>query len=251
MIPVDDPTTLSLLFHLNSEPWLNDEAYAAAYKVDYRTVGPSESALPLPVPSDSALARLIHDRCSVRRFEKRKMPIETLSTLLWAANGLTRQAELPDGVSCINRSVPSAGGLYPLEIYLLVQRLEATPGGLYHYGVWDHTLEPVQTGATFEDFRPATLAYPFFEDANVVLFLAAVFARTQRKYGPRGYRYILLEAGHAAQNICLAATEKGLGSLCIGGYLDGKLNRMLSLDPAKEGVVYAVAVGFPSPAANP
>jgi SagB-type dehydrogenase family enzyme len=179
------------------------------------------------------------------------MPLETLSTLLWAANGLTRQAELPpDGVSCLNRSVPSAGGLYPLEVYPLVQRVEATPGGLYHYGVWGHTLEPVRTGATFEDFRSATLAYPFFEDANVVLFVAAVFARTQRKYGPRGYRYILLEAGHAAQNICLAATGKGLGSLCIGGYLDGKLNRMLGLDAAKEGVVYAVAAGFPAPAVS-
>ncbi len=245
MIPVDDPMSLSLLFHLNSEPWLNDEAYTAAYKVDYRTLGSPESVLALPAPSDSELVRLIHSRCSCRRFDKRTLPLEILSTLLWAANGLTRQTELPDGVSCLNRSIPSAGGLYPLEIYPLVQRMEVIPDGLYHYGVRNHTLEPVRTGVTFKEFQPATLAYPFFEDANVVFFVAALFARTQRKYGPRGYRYILLEAGHSAQNICLAATAEGLGSLCIGGYLDGKLNRMLGLDTAKEGVVYAVAAGFP------
>jgi SagB-type dehydrogenase family enzyme len=88
------------------------------------------------------------------------------------------------------------------------------------------------------------LAFPFIQDANVLFFLVGVFAWTQTKYGPRGYRFILLEAGHAAQNICLAATQTGLASLCIGGYLDSKLNRILRLDPVEEGVVYAVAAGY-------
>jgi SagB-type dehydrogenase family enzyme len=86
----------------------------------------------------------------------------------------------------------------------------------------------------------------FVEHANVLLFLGAVFARTQKKYGPRGYRYVLLEAGHAAQNVCLAAAEGGLGSLCIGGYLDGKLNAMLGLEDGKAGVVYVVGIGYPA-----
>ena len=72
-----------------------------------------------------------------------------------------------------------------------------------------------------------------------------MFGRSQKKYGTRGYRYVLLEAGHSAQNVCLRAAELGLGSLCMGGFEDARLNRMLGLEPAREGVVYAVAVGHP------
>ena len=79
------------------------------------------------------------------------------------------------------------------------------------------------------------------ENANLVFCLVADFSRTQKKYGPRGYRYILLEAGHSAQNICLAATELGLGSLCMGGFVDSLVNSYLGLEPHDEGLVYAVA----------
>jgi len=77
-----------------------------------------------------------------------------------------------------------------------------------------------------------------------VIVMAAVFLRTQAKYGPRGYRYILLEAGHVGQNICLRAMELGLESLCMGGFLDSALNNLLALKPKEEGVVYTVAAGF-------
>jgi SagB-type dehydrogenase family enzyme len=140
-----------------------------------------------------------------------------VSTLLWAANGLTRQATLPDGAIALARSIPSAGALYPLEVYALCQRVNGVRDGLYHYSVWNHALEPVRPGMSIEDFREALPAPSFIDDANVLLFLAAIFLRTQRKYGPRGYRFILLEAGHAAQNICLMAVQAGLASLRIGG----------------------------------
>jgi SagB-type dehydrogenase family enzyme len=84
---------------------------------------------------------------------------------------------------------------------------------------------------------------PLIRGANLILFLSAVFARSQKKYGPRGYRYIMLEAGHAAQNICLSAVEQGLGSLCMGGFLDGGLNNFLGLDSITETVIYSEAVG--------
>jgi SagB-type dehydrogenase family enzyme len=142
--------------------------------------------------------------------------------------------------------VPSAGGLYPLEIFVLIQRVEGAADGLHHYDVWNHALEPVANGPVFEDFRPAVLAYPFVQEANVLFFLTAVFTRTQKKYGPRGYRYVLLEAGHSAQNLCLLAAHNGLGSLCIGGFFDTQVNRLLRLDTAKEGAVYAVGVGYPA-----
>ena len=94
-------------------------------------------------------------------------------------------------------------------------------------------------------------AYPFMKDANVVIAMAAVFLRTQVKYGPRGYRYILLEAGHVAQNLCLRSMELGLESLCMGGFLDSALNELMGLKPKQEGVVYTVAAGFDSSKALP
>jgi len=84
---------------------------------------------------------------------------------------------------------------------------------------------------------------PFIRDANLIFFLSAVFHRSQKKYGPRGYRYILLEAGHVAQNLCLIAAEFNLGSLCMGGFYDSRLNRFLGFDGLSEAVVYSVAAG--------
>jgi SagB-type dehydrogenase family enzyme len=89
--------------------------------------------------------------------------------------------------------------------------------------------------------------YPFMKDANLIFAIAAVFMRIQKKYGPRGYRYTLMEAGHVAQNISLRAIELGLATLCMGGFVDSDLNELLNLHPKKEGVVYAIAAGQEAP----
>jgi SagB-type dehydrogenase family enzyme len=124
-----------------------------------------------------------------------------------------------------------------------VENVEGMADGLHHYNVREHSLELLKDKAQAADLHSALLTEPFIHNANLVFYLAAVFKRTQKKYGPRGYRYILLEAGHVAQNICLLATEQGLGSLCMGGFLDAKLNRLLGLSGSQEAVVYSVAVG--------
>jgi len=116
--------------------------------------------------------------------------------------------------------------------------------GLYHYNVRRHDLEPLKAGGWFEELDGSLLMAPLVRGANLLIFLGAVFARTQKKYGPRGYRYITLEAGHVAQNVCLGALEQGLGTLCMGGYRDGQLNRFLGLDGMREAVVYSVAAGY-------
>ena len=139
--------------------------------------------------------------------------------------------------------MPSGGGLYPLEIYIFLKRVAGLEDGLYHYDVVGHALELISAGDKSELLAADFYTFPFMENANLVFCLVADFPRTQKKYGPRGYRYILLEAGHSAQNICLAATELGLGSLCMGGFVNSQLNRMLDLEPTREGVVYAGAVG--------
>ena len=244
IIPADDSTTLSLLFHLNSEPWLNDEAYRSApSQQEFKQVD-ALARTALPPPPESAVARLTRIRRSCRRYEPRPLPLAALSSLASAAYGLVGLEELPDGTSFLRRSVPSAGGLFPLEIYLAVQRIEGRADGLYHYEVGTHSLELLREGQLVPELEPALYTYPFIRDANVLLFLAASFLRSQKKYGPRGYRYILLEAGHSAQNVCLEAAELGLSSLCMGGFVDSRLNRLLGLNPKEEGVVYGVAAGY-------
>ncbi len=244
MIPLEDSMSLALLYHLNSEPWTNSD-YQTGDPIQYSDVEDPGTTLPLPSPCNSAIAKLARSRYSCRKFVAQEMPLAKLATLLWAANGLTRQSELTDGSLWLSRTVPSAGGLYPLEVYAVVQRVEGILDGTYHYSVWNHSLKTIVPALTLRDFERAVLAYPFIEDANVLMLFVAVFKRAQHKYGPRGYRYILLEAGHAAQNVCLAATESALASLCIGGYFDSKLNNLLSLPDTEEGVIYALGIGYP------
>jgi SagB-type dehydrogenase family enzyme len=247
MLPFDDETTLSRLFHLNSEPWANTEAYqSAVYEVEYKDVAATSPELPLPQPPDTALTRLASKRASCRAFEPKTLPLQLLSAVLWGSYGISRTDRMmPADSLALLRPVPSAGGLFPLEVYFLAQRVGELCDGLHHYNVRHHSLETLQPTPLFERFRPALLMYDAVKDANVIMFLSAVFQRTQKKYGPRGYRYILLEAGHIAQNVCLVAAEANLSTLCMGGYSDGEVNRLLGLNPRDEGVVYSVAVGWP------
>lgn len=246
MIASDDATTLPLLYHLNSEPWLNEPAYreAAAYEVSYSHVESPGACLRLPSPPETALSTLLRRRRSHRAFEARAMPMETLASLLAGAYGITETATFPDGTAWLRRTVPSAGGLFPLDVYVFTERVDGIADGLHRYAVREHALETIRAGLRARDLGPDLLAGPFVTDVNALILLSAVFRRTQKKYGARGYRYILLEAGHVAQNICLVGTDLGLGTLCIGGFVDSGVNAALGLDVRKEGVVYAVGCGY-------
>ena len=246
MISADDPTSLSLLYHINSEPWDNTEAYEAArdYEVEYKDMGGEREVIMLPAPTETPLRRLLQERESCRDYSLRPMPAQVLSNLLACGYGIIRTARLDSIGQIYLRTTPSAGGLFPLEIYALARHVEGTVDGLYHYDVRRHRLEFLRAGSWFAELDHTLLMAPLVRGANLILFLSAVFARSQKKYGPRGYRYIMLEAGHAAQNICLSAVEQGLGSLCMGGFLDGRLNNFLGLDSINEAVIYSIAVGY-------
>jgi SagB-type dehydrogenase family enzyme len=249
MIQYEDATTLSLLYHVNSEPWLNAKAYeASAYKVDYKEIAGARECITLSSPQDSPLLKLLRTRASCRRYKSQPLPLATLATLLGGAYGIVRMGAIEAGVNALFRGTPSAGGLFPLELYVLTQDVVGVADGIHHYAVRKHCLELIKAGSLLGEQPGALVADQFVRDANVVVFIAAVFARTQKKYGPRGYRYILLEAGHVAQNLCLLATEQGLGSLCMGGFMDSKLNRFLGLDGIREAVVYGVGIGYPDQA---
>jgi SagB-type dehydrogenase family enzyme len=244
MIPLEDPTTLSLLFHLNSEPWLNDDAYKSGsvnqeLKVPAGVIG----EIPLPRPDGSALMELLAQRYSCREFAPVEMPLINASALLEASYGALAPVRFGGQTPFLRRTVPSAGGLFPLEVYAFTQRVQGLEDGLYHYDVVAHSLRQLRREKLWPTLEPMFYTYPFIKDANLVFAIAAVFMRIQKKYGPRGYRYTLMEAGHVAQNISLRAIELGLATLCMGGFVDSELNELLHLQPKQEGVVYTIAAG--------
>jgi SagB-type dehydrogenase family enzyme len=244
-LPEDDAMSLSLLFHLNSEPWLNSAAYATAGQSGTPLDLGTAPRVALPVAGKSGLAALLRTRRSCRSFARRTMPLPTLADLLDAAAGVTERVVLEDGNAFLRRGAPSAGGLFPLDVYVFTQAVDQLPDGIHRYDQLAHSLVEIARADPATMLARALYAHPFASDANLVITFVARFERTQTKYGPRGYRYILLEAGHCAQDICLRAAELELGTLCMGGYLDGEINRTLALEPTEAGVVYMVAAGYP------
>jgi SagB-type dehydrogenase family enzyme len=241
-----DAFSLSRLYHLNSEPWLNSEAYDNPANTTGYKRHRDAPALALPAPrGETAVEALTAARQSHRAFADRALPAVVLAEILRAAYGVVDLRHDAGGVVRFARSVPSGGALYPLELYVATRRIDGIVDGLYHYGVREHQLEPVRTGPALDAIVPLLLGQTYVANANALLMFAAVFERTQNKYGPRGYRYVLLEAGHAAQNVCLYGTERGLATLCLGGFEDAHLNKLIGLQPPHEGVVYLVAAGTP------
>jgi SagB-type dehydrogenase family enzyme len=244
MLPVENADTLPLLFHLNSEPWQNQKAYTdPSNEARFDQPDNSLPSLKLPPGTGSKLSTLLEKRRSCRSFEPRPLPLPVVSEILAAAYGITGINSITGELAPLcARPLPSAGGLYPLEIYLSFQNVEGADDGLYRYNPLHHLLELVRTGHVTKQLTPFMNGQPFMEGANVIFFITADFARTLKKYGPRGYRYLLLEAGHCGQNISLLAAENDLGALCAGGFLDRGLNDFLDLEE-HEYTVYCVAVG--------
>lgn len=246
MLSAEDPRTLPLLYHINSEPWLNLEAYTnPSHVTRFKRLVGDRAARPLPRNRDrSVLRRLMLERRSCRSFTGAPLPLAHLAQVLENAYGVTGLIEETGGYRFYARPVPSAGALYPLEIYCASQAVETLPDGLYHYAGLDHLLEPVKDGPVMKGLDELLLSQFFLENANAAIFFTAVFDRTLRKYGPRGYRYILIEAGHVAQNICLLAAELGLATICLGGFVDHRLNTWIGLDGVTEAAVYIVGLGY-------
>ncbi|MGE3509956.1 MAG: SagB/ThcOx family dehydrogenase [Vicinamibacterales bacterium] len=244
MLPLEDPTSLSLLFHVNSEPWLNDDAYRTAPEPqEFKRHDAVLEECALPASPVSALTSLIQRRESCRAFARKTMPLVDVAALLNEAYGIASNPR-EDRQHFLRRSVPSAGGLFPLELYVILRRVGGLEDGVYHYDVLGHSLQLMRRGDIFPLLEPTFYTYPFIREANLVIAVSAVFLRTQKKYGPRGYRYILLEAGHVGQNVCLKASELGLATLCMGGFVDSELNALLQLPASREGVVYTIAAGY-------
>lgn len=240
---VKDPTGLSRLYHLNSEPWVDESQGPPPTFLQRSKSDPHAPRVPLPQTTPSALDDLARARRSVRAFADVPMQMDTLAALLRSGYGAIGPDPLDSGQMILRRPVPSAGGLYPLEIYALVRRVDGVAPGVYHYDAVGNALEEISLDPWEDTARQAFLTWSFVEKAPVIFCISAVFDRCQSKYGPRGYRFVLLEAGHVGQNLCLHAQDDGLASLFLGGYNDAVLNDLLGLDGVAEAVVYTMAAG--------
>lgn len=173
----------------------------------------------------NGLKVLLDKRYSCRSFLDKKIDLDDLATLLWASSGKKTNTQ------SASRTIPSAGAIYPLEIYLLVSK-NSVPGlkeGIYHYIAEEHTLKFVKERQWRQDLKTACLNQNSIAEAPIILVIAAQFTRTSRRYHDRAERYVYMEAGHACQNIYLATADLNLATVEIGAFSDDKLKDIIGL----------------------
>lgn len=195
---------------------------------------PYPEMIQLPKPKEKGtltLEETLVQRRSIREFSDKLLTLDDLSQLLWAAQGITNQAG--------HRTSPSAGALYPLEVYAVI------PDGVYHYEPHGHKMKLHMPGDVRSDLCEAALSQDAVLNAPVVIVIAGVYARTAQKYGEeRSLRYVHLEAGHAAQNILLQAVALKLGAVPIGAFYDDDVTVVLHL-PSNQSPLYLIPIGHP------
>jgi len=204
---------------------------------------PNSEKIALPAfdrPEADLLFEALSMRRSVRRFADKAISLESLSCLLWAGTGISREEQ---GFQF--RTAPSAGALYPVETYLIAHQIEQLKPGVYHYHIRGHSLNVLQEGMFARDIAQAALDQEMCAQAPAVFVWSAVFERSKWKYDQRAYRYVYLDAGHIAENLALAAVALGLGSCQIAALFDDEVNEIIGIDGEQESVLYMSVVGWP------
>jgi len=191
----------------------------------------------LPKPkynSDVSLEESLVKRRSVRDYTGELLTIEEVSQLLWAAQGTTSDIG--------GRTAPSAGALYPLEVYLIVGDVQDLAVGIYLYKPKKHEVVMIADKDVRQQLAGAALGQSCVKNGAINLVFTAVYQRTTRKYGDRGIKYVHMEIGHAAQNVCLQAAAMDLGVVTIGAFNDQEVSKILNL-PKDEEPLYIIPVG--------
>ncbi len=193
---------------------------------------------PPPEAQGPGLWKILRNRRSVRDYAPEPLAANHLSALLWATQGITRDAPSP----CY-RTAPSAGALHPIDTYLVVNRVEGLTQGVYFFNVGDFTLTMKRRGDFSAAVRRAALEQGLARSAAIVFVWVAVIRRCSWKYRQRAYRYIYLDCGHIAQNLYLAATAMDLGCCAIAAFFDDEVNDLTGVDGREETAIYMAAVG--------
>lgn len=192
------------------------------------------AAASLPEPrtdSDRSLEETIQQRRSVRSYGDQPLSDEQIAQLCWAAQGITEPRR---GL----RASPSAGATYPLELYV------ATADGLFHYIIDQHKLSQIKENDVRPALRAAALDQYMVEQAPAVFIIAADVRRTAQRYGARAERYVMMEVGHAGQNLLLQAVALDLVAVPIGAFDDDATAKALDL-PRALRPLYLIPVGHP------
>ena len=196
----------------------------------------------LPKPSHKggmSVEEAIFNRRSVRDFMDSPVSLKDISQILWAAGGKSI-----DGMTGPTRAYPSAGAIYPLEIYLVAGKVSGLEPGIYYYEWRKHQLELVKKGDFRKDLAKAALSQKMIQDAPATLVITAQYAKTLRKYGKRGMeRYVGMDTGHLGQNVHLQAESMGLGTVMVGAFIDRDVQAIVGAE--NELPIYMMPIGEP------
>jgi SagB-type dehydrogenase family enzyme len=175
-------------------------------------------------------------RHSCRNYIGSPITLNDISNLLFFSAGIKDKEKT-------TRFYPSAGGRYPLELYIIALNIKGLEKGIYHYNVRNHYLEILDTIDLSNQLNNLFCDIGWIKDISVIIIMTAIFGRTENKYKDRGLRYILIEAGHVGQNLYLISDSLLLSGCEIGGFYDLELNKILDLDGINESVVNVFACG--------
>lgn len=200
-------------------------------------VGGYAMTIKLPEPrydSTTSVEETLKNRRSVRNYSNKPLTIEEVSQLLWASQGVTKDNFF--------RTAPSAGALYPLEVYIVCGNVKDLSTGIYKYKCHGHELIKITEGDKRQGLSEAALSQSCIKNAPINIVFSAVFERTTGKYRERGIRYVYMEVGHAAENISLQAVSLNLGAVVIGAFDDNGVKKVMNL-PEIEKPLYIIPVG--------
>lgn len=215
------------------------ESWPLEWKKVYHKAYPRFDQLILPTPTAIKidLEKTILERESFRNFASNRVNLNKFSDLIYYSAGIRDYSKSGE-----KRNYPSGGARYPLEVYPIVFNVEKIKKGIYHYHVKTHSLECILDDVSKEEVI-SQFDQLWIKKSALLFIITAVFDRTEVKYKDRGYRHILTEYGHMAQNLYLMGTGLGLGVCSIGGFNDKGINKLLDIDGLDESVVGVVAVG--------
>lgn len=204
---------------------LSSILYSSSKMQQVKSKDSTSSSISLPsarLNSKVSVERALSRRRSVRQYQNTPLKLSDLSQLLWAAQGITNKRY---GL----RTAPSAGALYPLELYILVGHVENLAQGIYKYLIHEHKLARLSKGDQRVKLYQYSLNQGPIKNAPLVLLFTAIYDRTSKKYGERAGRYVHMEVGSALQNVYLQAETLGLGTVMIGAFNDYKIKQLLKL----------------------
>lgn len=198
-----------------------------------------KSKIKLPEPaysSNTSIEEALLKRKSVREYQKKAITLENVSQILWAAQGITNKAKG-------KRTAPSAGALYPLEIYIVVGNVNELASGIYKYKPNEHELILIAEGDKRNELSKYSAQPEAIQTAPMTIVIAAVYKRTSVKYGERASRYVHIEVGHSAQNICLQIISLNLSTVTIGAFQDSQVKKAVQLLD-EEDPLYIMPIGY-------